>query len=191
MPKARRLSAAGGVGAGIRSCALAAVVTLLGGASCSAQEPAPPARPSAVSAAPVSVAPAFVAIQVRDVDSMAEWYASVFALEEVRRIDADDGRYAIRILAGGGLVVELTHETRAAAPPARHHGLFKAGLYVREIESFRRALAERGVSVDEAVVFDAAVGARTFVFRDPEGNRLQAFEPCDDRCPPPQEEAPR
>jgi len=120
--------------------------------------------------------PVFFAVQVRDVEVAAAWYADVFGMRLVKRLDAEDGRYAIRILSGGPLTVELLHETRAEEPPARSYGLFKAGLQVKDIDRFHERLVARGVDADDRVVADSALGVRTFVFRDAEGNRLQAFQ---------------
>ena len=127
-------------------------------------------------------APSFVAIRVQDVDAASTWYRGVFQLAEVNRIDAEDGRYSIRLLSGGGLSVELIQERGVERPPAPHLGHFKAGLYVSEIESFHRQLLERDVDVDADIFFDEVLNARSFVFRDNEGNRLQVFQRCGEGC---------
>ena len=137
-------------------------------------------------------APAFFAVQVEDVTETSGWYREVFGLDEVNRFDAPDGRYAIRILAGGGLTVELIQERGVERSAERTAGLFKAGLYIRGLDAFRRSLESRGVEVDADIFVDHALNARSFVFRDPEGNRLQAFELCEGPCDPgPGEEAGR
>jgi catechol 2,3-dioxygenase-like lactoylglutathione lyase family enzyme len=125
----------------------------------------------------------FVAIQVRDEVAAADWYIGVFGLEEVNRLEAADGPYSIRILSGGGISVELirNHATsaRTTEPPL---GLFKAGFYVDDIEATLAWLRSRGVDTDRTVFTDPALQARTFTFRDLEGNRWQAFEPCGADC---------
>lgn len=127
-------------------------------------------------------APSFVALRVQDVHATSTWYRDVFGLAEVGRLDAEDGRYSIRLLSGDRLSVELIQERDVPRPPARHLGHYKAGLYVLEIESFQRILRERGVDVDADIFFDEALNARSFVFRDNEGNRLQAFQRCGQGC---------
>jgi catechol 2,3-dioxygenase-like lactoylglutathione lyase family enzyme len=120
--------------------------------------------------------PAFFAVQVRDVEGATAWYSDVFDMGVVKSLDAEDGRYSIRILSGGLLTVELIHETRAEESPARSRGLFKAGIYVEDIDAFHEKLLARGVDADERIFADSALGVRSFVFQDLEGNRLQAFE---------------
>ena len=121
-------------------------------------------------------------MRVHDVETASAWYRGVFELQEVNRIDAEDGRYFIRILSGGGLSVELIEERNVEQPTDRHIGLFKAGLYVEDIDAFYRHLEEFGVDQDERIFFDDALNARSFVFRDSEGNRLQAFQSCSASC---------
>jgi hypothetical protein len=118
----------------------------------------------------------FLALQVRDIEEMSAWYGDVFGLQEVSRLASGDGRYAIRILTDGSLTVELIHETRSAEPPERHYGIFKAGLRVAGIDALHERLLARGVQTDERIFADSALGVRSFVFQDLEGNRLQAFE---------------
>jgi predicted enzyme related to lactoylglutathione lyase len=121
--------------------------------------------------------PAFFAVQVRDIERASSWYQVVFDLEVVRRLEAEDGAYAIRILSGSELTVELIEEHRSEAPPQRHFGHFKAGLYVVDIEAFHQRLLASGVDVDARIFVDPALGVRSFVFRDMEGNRIQALQP--------------
>jgi len=126
--------------------------------------------------------PSFVAIRVGDVDAAASWYKRVLGLNEVNRIDAEDGRYFIRILSGGGLSVELIEERDVEPTEDRHLGLFKVGLYVDDIDAFRSRLEGFGVDQDSRIFVDEALASRSFVFRDPDGNRIQAFQRCDGRC---------
>ena len=131
---------------------------------------------------PSLVGLSFVAVRVSDVDAAASWYERVFGVTEVNRITADDRRYFIRILSGRGLSVELIEERDVERPAERHLGLFKAGLYVADIDAFHRRLEELGVDRDATIFFDEALNARSFLFRDSEGNRLQAFQSCADNC---------
>lgn len=116
---------------------------------------------------------AFVAIRVADVAAAAAWYARVFDLREVNRLEGD--AYSIRILSGGGLSVELIQQPRVPRPEERHLGLFKAGLFVDDAEQYLQLMRSRGVDTDEATFVDEALLLRSFVMRDLEGNRLQVF----------------
>ena len=107
---------------------------------------------------------------------MADWYASVFELEEVLRADPDHGRFSLRILSGGRLNVELIRLHGLEPPEDTGAGIFKTGLHTRDARAVHRRLLDLGVSVDPEPVEDARLGVLTFVLRDPEGNRIQVFE---------------
>ena len=124
----------------------------------------------------------FVALRVRDVGASSSWYQSVFGLNEVNRIEAEDGQYSIRILSGRGLTVELIEQRGVEQPADRHLGLFKVGLFVEDIDALHLRFDQLGVDQDAGIFVDEALNARSFVFRDSEGNRLQAFQRCDDSC---------
>jgi hypothetical protein len=61
-------------------------------------------------------------------------------------------------------------------------GIFKTGFFVTGLDALFERLKESGVKVDLAIFTDDALQIRSFVFRDPEGNRLQVFERCGDGC---------
>ena len=126
--------------------------------------------------------PVFVAVQVRDLALASGWYSSTFGLAQVNRIDTEDGRYSILILAGEGIEVELLQVRGATSGANPVLGLFKIGFYVDDIEAAHRWIQGRGGDTDERIFTDEALQARSFVFRDPEGNRLQAFQRCVGPC---------
>ena len=126
--------------------------------------------------------PAFLALQVADVESAATWYSTVFSLSPVNEIDAVDGRYRIRILTSPTLTVELIETRDIARAPERHLGLFKFGFYVDDIEAAFRWFRGVGVETDNSTFVDSALSARSFLMRDPEGNRLQVFARCGESC---------
>lgn len=117
----------------------------------------------------------FLALRVSDLPGVADWYAAAFGLAEVNRIEAEDGRYAVRILRGRGLTVELIRQRDVAASESTPLGLFKAGFHVDDLDALRRRLEALEADMDASTFFDESLGVRSFVFRDPEGNRLQAF----------------
>ena len=126
----------------------------------------------------------FIAIQVRDDSAAADWYRAAFRMQQVNHLRDEDGRYSIRILVARGLTVELVRlrEARPAADGPQL-GLFKAGFHVDDIDAAHAWLRTRGAEVDGRVFTDSALRVRSFVFRDPEGNRLQVFQACGDGCP--------
>jgi catechol-2,3-dioxygenase len=130
------------------------------------------------------VGQAFFAVQVRDDSAAAQWYAQAFGLAELRHMARADRGYSIRILRRGGLIVELIRVDSAARGLDVRLGLFKAGFYVDDIDAAYAWLRVRGAEMDRRIVTDEALHARTFVMRDPEGNRLQLFAACALACDP-------
>jgi hypothetical protein len=48
--------------------------------------------------------------------------------------------------------------------------------------SKRRSSCYRGADTDDPIFIDEALNARSFVFCDPYGNRLQVFQQCGREC---------
>lgn len=64
----------------------------------------------------------------------------------------------------------------SAAVADRSHGLFKSGFHVDDLDAAYGWLRQHEVETVGEIFTDDALGARSVVFRDPEGNRLQLFE---------------
>jgi glyoxylase-like metal-dependent hydrolase (beta-lactamase superfamily II)/catechol 2,3-dioxygenase-like lactoylglutathione lyase family enzyme len=134
--------------------------------------------------------PAFVQISVSDLEASVEWYSRVLGLDVVREVDYGDGSASVRLLRRDDLVVELiAHADPIALDPSladrpgfRSLGLFKSGFFVEGIEALHEWLAAQSVETDARIGTDGALAMRTFIFRDPDGNRLQAFESCEASC---------
>lgn len=117
-----------------------------------------------------------IALLVADAPAMAAWYAEAFGLRPVKRLQGEGGAYDIHILSGGGLIVELIQLAAAnPRPPDLSLGLFKAGLFVDDIEAAYAWISTRASGVDAAPFADEKLRVESFVLRDPEGNRLQLF----------------
>ena len=144
------------------------------------------APPAAQEEATITVTePVFVALRVRDVEAATDWYQRVFGLDVKKTLDGEDNAFSIRIVGNDTVTVELIEQRGTEEPPGRHHGLFKAGFYVDDAaRALERLRASGAVAPDEQVtVFvDEPLAVRTFVIQDPDGNRLQFFERCDDIC---------
>jgi catechol 2,3-dioxygenase-like lactoylglutathione lyase family enzyme len=129
--------------------------------------------------------PSFVAVSVSDLEASVAWYGRVLGLAVVRSLDLPDASVRVRLLRGGDVIVELmAHDDPigvdpdlADEPPFRFLGLLKSGLFVDDIEAFHAWLASEEVDADETIGRDEALGHATFIFRDPDGNILQAFAP--------------
>ncbi|NKB89301.1 MAG: SgcJ/EcaC family oxidoreductase [Acidobacteria bacterium] len=148
--------------------ALATITSLLGSAlPAAAQQTSPRLRVAGN---------AFVAVIVEDLDTSVAWYERVFGAVEVNRFDNADRGVEVRLLSGQGLVVELLRLRDSAAVADRSHGLFKSGFHVDDLDAAYGWLRQHEVETVGEIFTDDALGARSVVFRDPEGNRLQLFE---------------
>jgi catechol 2,3-dioxygenase-like lactoylglutathione lyase family enzyme len=126
---------------------------------------------------------AFLALSVPDLEASAAWYAEKLGLQVIMDPPAHDG-IRVKVLEGGGLIVELLHNPaavplRTAAPSISHttqvHGLFKAGFMVTDYDRTLATLRERGVEIAMGP-FPARDGQRAnVIIRDNAGNLLQLF----------------
>ena len=94
-------------------------------------------------------------------------------------------------MMAGDLIIELiAYEGSIGAGDAlaegQHRfalrGIVKIGLFVSDADSVHRLLSATGVDIDDSVGMDEHIAAKTFVFRDPDGNRLQIFQRCQGQC---------
>ena len=134
---------------------------------------------------------AFMALSVGDMDESEAWYQAALGLTTVRSVGASEDETLIRVLGRDSLLVELIHDDRSldvrelTGPlPGAHlvQGLFKAGFFVDDADALFSHLQSQGVTMDQRVIADPEMGLRFFVFRDLDGNRLQAFERCTGDC---------
>lgn len=124
---------------------------------------------------------AFFAVSVADLEASAQWYSEKLGLEVVLDVPASGGT-AVRVLEGGGLIVELARHDDAvpsgcaATDPALCHGVFKAGVLVKDLDKTLEKLAARGVPVAFGP-FPAQSNQRAnAIIRDNAGNLIQLFE---------------
>lgn len=147
--------------------------------------------PAAGQDAPEIAAPSFFAVSVADLDAAQEWYRRTLGVEPARSVTSRDGRSRAVVMRRDELVIELVAYRDSRAPerlmPGIDHsfaiqGLVKAGIWVNDATAWHTYLVGLGVGLDGAVLTDDVIDARTFVFRDPGGNRIQVFERCDGPC---------
>ena len=161
------------------------LATLVASVFVSALLVAPAARAQAGRQAPkpaiVATKGAFFAVSVSDLEASSRWYAEKLGLEVVMNVPRTDG-VAVRVLEGGGLIVELIqHDGAVPAPcaatnPAMCHGVFKAGVLVKDLDKTLDKLRERGVDIAFGP-FPAQTNQRAnAIIRDNAGNLIQLFE---------------
>jgi catechol 2,3-dioxygenase-like lactoylglutathione lyase family enzyme len=123
----------------------------------------------------------FFALSVADLDTSSRWYAEKLGLEVTFSVPPTSG-FAVTVLEGGGLTVELVHRDNAVpdpcgtTDPSQCHGLFKVGVLVTDLDKTLEKLAARGVPVAFGP-FPAQPNQRAnAIIRDNAGNFIQLFE---------------
>lgn len=137
--------------------------------------------------APEVAAPSFFAVSVADLAASETWYTRVLGVERVNAVASRDGRSRAVVMRRGELVVELIARAGSRAPedtlPAPEHrfdvqGIVKTGIFVADADAWHEYLAGLDVEMDVSVFLDEALQLRSFIFRDPDGNRIQVFGPA-------------
>lgn len=132
---------------------------------------------------PFTTTGAFIGVSVADLDASSRWYQEKFGLKVIM---APTGTAEARatVLEGGGLTVELMQHSRAkplrtAAPEIRAnyevHGIFKAGIYVTDLDRTLAELRRRGVEVAMGPFPKRDNQPANVIVRDNAGNYLQLF----------------
>lgn len=125
-----------------------------------------------------------IAIVVTDMDRAVDWYCGVLGFEVASTTFFDPIKAKVTFIRGAGLAIELLAPEQVTtipelyvAPPA-HAGYagFKALVFdVPDLLSFTVGLAAKGVTIvwENQPLNDA--GLRSTLFRDPDGNLINAF----------------
>jgi len=141
--------------------------------------------PQAVSQpAAFHVAGSFFAMSVADADASAKWYAEKLGLKLAVQMAKSKDTPAVRILAGGGLIVELVELEKAvplstAAPAISAtelvHGIFKAGVIVDDLDQIIALLKARDVPIFLGPFPVRENSMRNLIIKDNAGNLIQFF----------------
>ncbi len=122
---------------------------------------------------------AFFALSVADLKASAQWYAEKLGLKVLMQMPKSGGN-AVKVLEGGGLIVELLERDGAGprpADPIQVHGFAKAGVIVTDFDKTVALLKERKVEIAFGP-FPARPNHRANVIvKDNAGNLLQFFGP--------------
>ncbi len=120
-------------------------------------------------------AQAFIAVVTTDHEASARWYTQTFGLERVNAVDGDG--YAMRLLEGATMIVEIIGVDDPPAAPDRAAGLFKAGAVIADFDTTVARWREAGVPFfgNGQIFTDEALGRKSVILLDPDGNRVQLF----------------
>ncbi|MCB0534708.1 MAG: VOC family protein [Lewinellaceae bacterium] len=128
----------------------------------------------------------FTAIIVRDIDSSIAWYTENLGFTLIDRAENAAIGFQQANLKRGAVLLELLElqaaiypeDILAEAPPkTRIAGLFKFGFRMAEFDRWLAFLEQSGVDFLGTVVADPVSGRRMVLIKDPDGNRIQLFEP--------------
>ena len=134
--------------------------------------------------AAVQVAGSFFALSVPDVETSSKWYADKLGLKVAMQMAKSKDGPAVRILVGGGLIVELIEVEKAvplskAAPAISAtelvHGIFKAGVIVDDLDQVIALLKARDVAIFLGPFPARENSMRNLIIRDNDGNLIQFF----------------
>jgi len=141
-------------------------------------------RSNAQSISAFKYEPYFSAVIVRNVDSSAAWYQSVFNLRVQNRINDTERGFRVMILTSPSFLLELIENRSwpdqksilADRPEGtRIQGFFKIGFTVPDMDVCLKRLAELRI-VPERIYTDSETKKRNFLVTDPDGNLIQFFE---------------
>lgn len=126
---------------------------------------------------------AFFALSVADVNASATWYSEKLGLKVVMR-EPKREKFAVIVLEGGGLLVELIQNDDAvplskAAPSVKDpffvHGVVKVGVVVADFDRTLAMLKERNVHIAYGPYPAKANQRANVIVTDNAGNLIQFF----------------
>ncbi|HJU88505.1 MAG TPA: VOC family protein [Gemmatimonadaceae bacterium] len=133
----------------------------------------------------MSVAGAFFALSVADLESSERWYREHLGLAVIMKAPRTDATMsAATVLQGGGLTVELVKHDEAAplrtGRPAGGgalyvHGIFKVGVVVDNYDETLGGVRARGIPIAIGPFPARAGQPANFIIRDNAGNYIQIF----------------
>lgn len=123
-----------------------------------------------------------VAIRIKDVDTMLDYYTNGLGLQEAFRINNDDGSLRIAFLHIADkqyLELCLGGDVRSDFDDAKTLGVRHISFTVENIEKFKTEAESRGVVFDSEILKLRDNNLTLFLF-DPEGNKLEIVQTSED-----------
>jgi catechol 2,3-dioxygenase-like lactoylglutathione lyase family enzyme len=149
-------------------------LVLLTGAAAGPPAAAAPAAPAAPEAPLLTATGAFFALSVADLDASARWYRESLGLRIVLQ-PPKQGKTAVVVLEGNGLLVELLQDDDATPKRGAIHGLTKAGIIVADFDRTLALLGERQVRIAFGPYPASATQRANVIIQDNSGNLIQIF----------------
>ena len=123
-----------------------------------------------------------VAIKVKDIDKMVDFYCRGLGLKEAFRINNDDGSLRIvylHIYDGQYLELCLGGDKRADFDDSKSIGVRHISFTVEDLVKAKKEMEERGVKFDSEILDTRDHNKNVWLF-DPEGNKLELVQTYSD-----------
>lgn len=127
----------------------------------------------------------FFALSVSSTDSVAAWYENIFDLRLLKEIKSPDGTVDIKIIGNENLTIEiLSHKNSKSMSdcgveidqPFRMKGIFKMGIYVKDVDSAQAYLQHKNVAIKNKIFTDKETNTRSFVIMDVRQNLIHLIQ---------------
>ena len=119
--------------------------------------------------------PQYFAVLVDEVDEVAAWYSTVFGVNELDRMQAEDGSWQIVNLKNENFFIEIIRVNQSQKVE-RAQGFFKVGFQVPDVERVADRV-EQEVGERPRIIDDARHQVRILQLKDPAGNTIQLHAP--------------
>jgi catechol 2,3-dioxygenase-like lactoylglutathione lyase family enzyme len=116
---------------------------------------------------------AFFAVSVPNLAESARWYSEKLGLAV--SFETSGGGVDVRVLEGGGLIVELIRDPAAQPPGAARQGIFKAGFTVKDFDRTVEELRARNAEIAFGPFPASDTQRANLILRDNAGNLIQIF----------------
>ena len=127
----------------------------------------------------------FFALSVGNADSTSAWYEYVFQLKLLKEIKTPDGAVHVRIVGNDDLLLEIIQpkdsKTLADAgvdpgQPFKLQGIFKVGIYVRDIKEAEKYLRQKNAVIKHGAFDDKDTQTTSLVIEDVNRNLIQIIQ---------------
>jgi catechol-2,3-dioxygenase len=125
----------------------------------------------------------FFALTVKNADSVANWYTSLFNLKSIKEINDTAMGVVVKIIGNDNMVIEILQMKNSK--PAKDwglndnfqmHGFVKVGFFVRNLETVQQHLAKQNIKIKYGPFNDQETKTKNLIISDCESNLIQFFE---------------
>jgi hypothetical protein len=127
----------------------------------------------------------FIALSVASTAASSAWYEQLFNMKLVKEIKPADQSVHIRIIGNENLTIEIIQLNNSKSladcslPQGETHrlkGIFKTGLYVKDIEWAEKYFRGKNVPIRHSIFEDSEMQIRSFIMTDLDGNMIQILQ---------------